>query len=141
MALCVRSVGIMVNHWLPDLTSSLSLTQAVTAAAAERVGKNGRRSRVSVGVVCCSSVQREADILQPLGVDEKVDMEDELVEIMCEICNGSGWVLCKFCNGQKTNVKSKSSRFYRRCPNCKAVSSINHPSTDSVAFSRSFGLY
>ncbi|KAL9271404.1 hypothetical protein AKJ16_DCAP23662 [Drosera capensis] len=41
--------------------------------------------------------------------------------IMCEPCRGMGWLLCDFCNGQKTNVKSKTSRIYRRCPTCKAI--------------------
>ncbi|KAG9139960.1 hypothetical protein Leryth_010485 [Lithospermum erythrorhizon] len=41
--------------------------------------------------------------------------------IMCEPCRGSGWLLCDFCNGQKTNVKAANNKIYRRCPSCKAV--------------------
>ncbi|KAJ7966018.1 Chaperone protein dnaJ-like protein [Quillaja saponaria] len=41
--------------------------------------------------------------------------------IMCEPCNGKGWLLCDFCKGQKTNVKAENNRIYRRCPSCKAV--------------------
>ncbi|WMV38802.1 hypothetical protein MTR67_032187, partial [Solanum verrucosum] len=33
----------------------------------------------------------------------------------------SGWLLCDFCKGQKTNVKSKTNKIYRRCPSCRAV--------------------
>ncbi|CAL1385298.1 unnamed protein product [Linum trigynum] len=41
--------------------------------------------------------------------------------IICEPCNGQGWVVCDFCKGQKTNVKAENKRVYRRCPSCKAV--------------------
>ncbi|KAL0897714.1 hypothetical protein Bca101_081675 [Brassica carinata] len=46
--------------------------------------------------------------------------EEEAV-IMCEDCNGKGWLLCDFCKGQKTNVKSENKKIYRRCPTCRAV--------------------
>ncbi|XP_048437952.1 uncharacterized protein LOC103957508 isoform X1 [Pyrus x bretschneideri] len=42
--------------------------------------------------------------------------------ILCEDCNGIGWLLCDFCKGQKTNVKSETNRIYLRCPSCRAVS-------------------
>lgn len=42
--------------------------------------------------------------------------------IMCEPCNGMGWLVCDFCKGQKTNVKAENNRIYRRCPSCRAVS-------------------
>ncbi|KAI3924138.1 hypothetical protein MKW92_014217 [Papaver armeniacum] len=45
----------------------------------------------------------------------------EDVGIMCEPCSGKGWLLCDFCNGQKTNVKAQNNRVYRRCPTCRAV--------------------
>ncbi|XP_061993563.1 uncharacterized protein LOC133711458, partial [Rosa rugosa] len=41
--------------------------------------------------------------------------------ILCKPCNGKGWLLCDFCKGQKTNVKSDSNRIYRRCPTCRAI--------------------
>lgn len=44
--------------------------------------------------------------------------------IMCEPCEGRGWLLCDFCKGQKTNVKAENSRIYRRCPSCRAVGYI-----------------
>ncbi|XP_006450103.2 uncharacterized protein LOC18053970 [Citrus clementina] len=43
------------------------------------------------------------------------------VGIMCESCNGKGWLVCDFCGGQKTNVKAQNNRIYRRCPTCRAV--------------------
>ncbi|KAL1360136.1 uncharacterized protein LOC107485319 [Arachis duranensis] len=44
--------------------------------------------------------------------------------IMCEPCNGKGWLLCDFCKGQKTNVRAENKRLYRRCPTCRAVGYI-----------------
>ncbi|KVH95620.1 hypothetical protein Ccrd_002332 [Cynara cardunculus var. scolymus] len=41
--------------------------------------------------------------------------------IECEPCDGRGWLVCDFCKGQKTNVKSETNRIYRRCPSCRAV--------------------
>lgn len=49
----------------------------------------------------------------------KVDTEE--TNIMCDPCNGKGWLVCDFCEGQKTNVKAPNNRIYRRCPSCKAV--------------------
>ncbi|XP_027904655.1 uncharacterized protein LOC114164255 isoform X2 [Vigna unguiculata] len=43
--------------------------------------------------------------------------------IMCEPCNGKGWLVCDFCKGQKTNIKAENKRIYRRCPSCKAKTS------------------
>lgn len=42
--------------------------------------------------------------------------------IACEPCNGEGWIVCDFCEGQRTNVKAENNRIYRRCPSCRAVS-------------------
>ncbi|RXH92367.1 hypothetical protein DVH24_033263 [Malus domestica] len=44
------------------------------------------------------------------------------VPILCEDCNGIGWLLCDFCKGQKMNVKSETNRIYGRCPSCRTVS-------------------
>ncbi|XP_068638980.1 uncharacterized protein [Aristolochia californica] len=46
---------------------------------------------------------------------------EEGLGILCEPCNGKGWLLCSFCQGQKTNVKADNNRIYRRCPSCKAI--------------------
>ncbi|VVA14899.1 PREDICTED: LOC110116019 isoform [Prunus dulcis] len=46
------------------------------------------------------------------------------VAVLCEACNGRGWLLCDFCKGQKTNVKSETNRIYRRCPACRAIGQV-----------------
>ncbi|KAK9699646.1 hypothetical protein RND81_08G187000 [Saponaria officinalis] len=51
---------------------------------------------------------------------QQVEQQEEKLGILCEPCNGTGWLICDFCNGQKTNVKSPTNRIYRRCPSCKA---------------------
>ncbi|CAN7060302.1 hypothetical protein IGI04_016033 [Brassica rapa subsp. trilocularis] len=66
----------------------------------------------------CAPLQRqEPQLEQSQGGKEE---EDEAA-IMCEDCNGKGWLLCDFCKGQKTNVKSENKKIYRRCPTCRAV--------------------
>ncbi|XP_021729260.1 uncharacterized protein LOC110696285 isoform X2 [Chenopodium quinoa] len=62
---------------------------------------------VGLKPVFCSAVQ-------------EVEQQESKVGILCEPCNGTGWLLCDFCNGQKTNVKSQTNKIYRRCPSCKA---------------------
>ncbi|PNX97301.1 hypothetical protein L195_g020527 [Trifolium pratense] len=52
---------------------------------------------------------------------DAADTEPPSTFIMCEPCNGNGWLICDFCQGQKTNVKAQNNRIYRRCPSCKAV--------------------
>ncbi|XP_012076300.1 uncharacterized protein LOC105637447 isoform X1 [Jatropha curcas] len=56
-------------------------------------------------------------------------LQEEQVDsgIMCEPCNGKGWLLCDFCKGQKTNVKAENKRIYRRCPSCRAIGYILCP--------------
>ncbi|KAG7029735.1 hypothetical protein SDJN02_08077 [Cucurbita argyrosperma subsp. argyrosperma] len=63
-------------------------------------------SRSSFNPTRCSSIQQ-------VQVDST---------IACEPCNGKGWIVCDFCEGQKTNVKAENNRVYRRCPSCRAVS-------------------
>ncbi|KAL1207124.1 hypothetical protein V5N11_002130 [Cardamine amara subsp. amara] len=62
---------------------------------------------------CVPLQQQEHQLEQSQGDDDAT--------ILCEDCNGKGWLLCDFCKGQKTNVKSENKRIYRRCPTCKAV--------------------
>ncbi|KAL6212609.1 hypothetical protein ACLB2K_017827 [Fragaria x ananassa] len=59
----------------------------------------------------CSPIKQEPEV-------------DSSAAILCEPFNGRGWLVCDFCKGQKTNVKSESNRTYRRCPSCRAVSLI-----------------
>ncbi|EEE69013.1 uncharacterized protein [Oryza sativa Japonica Group] len=88
-----------------------------------------RRTRRKGGVVGCVSVPREvaaAAAVEPAAPPEaEAETEEEGVE--CEGCNGAGWLLCDFCKGKKNNVKSESSRIYRRCPTCKAAGYILCP--------------
>eukprot|EP00271_Cylindrocystis_brebissonii_P005642 TRINITY_DN177_c0_g2_i2.p1 TRINITY_DN177_c0_g2~~TRINITY_DN177_c0_g2_i2.p1 ORF type:complete len:168 (-),score=4.73 TRINITY_DN177_c0_g2_i2:361-864(-) len=44
--------------------------------------------------------------------------------IPCEGCDGRGWLVCNFCKGQCVNVQVRSNKFYRRCPECKAVGRV-----------------
>lgn len=55
--------------------------------------------------------------------------------IMCEPCNGKGWLVCDFCKGQKTNVKADNKRIYRRCPSCRAVCNPHTPCLVSSPYS------
>ncbi|XP_020582563.1 uncharacterized protein LOC110026108 [Phalaenopsis equestris] len=100
MAVWVRSGGCGVRPppWPP--------------AVAKRARKKGW-----VGAVCCSLLSK-ADAQQQLSQNDGIG---------CYLCSGSGWLICDFCQGQKTNVKSESSRFYRRCPYCKAVGLVLCP--------------
>ncbi|XP_015896200.1 uncharacterized protein LOC107429936 [Ziziphus jujuba] len=56
--------------------------------------------------------------LQQVRVQEKQPAD---AGILCEPCNGKGWLVCDFCRGQKTNVKADNNRIYRRCPSCRAI--------------------
>ncbi|KAK9948002.1 hypothetical protein M0R45_003593 [Rubus argutus] len=56
----------------------------------------------------CSPIKQEPEV-------------DSSAAILCEPCNGKGWLLCDFCEGQKINVKSNTNRTYRRCPSCRAI--------------------
>ncbi|OAY27592.1 uncharacterized protein LOC110603133 [Manihot esculenta] len=60
---------------------------------------------------------------------EQLQLQDEQVDsiIMCEPCNGKGWLLCDFCKGLKTNVKAENKRIYRRCPSCRAIGYVICP--------------
>ncbi|KAL6965299.1 hypothetical protein U1Q18_036353 [Sarracenia purpurea var. burkii] len=70
-----------------------------------------------------SSVQGR--FLQPVRCTPLQQVEQRLeAGIMCEPCNGTGWLPCDFCKGQKTNVKAANNRIYRRCPSCKAIGYI-----------------
>ncbi|XP_055960406.1 uncharacterized protein LOC126667787 isoform X2 [Mercurialis annua] len=59
----------------------------------------------------CAPLQQQ--LLQEIHQDDS--------GIMCDPCGGRGWLLCDFCQGQKTNVKADNKRIYRRCPSCRAI--------------------
>nr|XP_034923592.1 uncharacterized protein LOC118055728 isoform X2 [Populus alba] len=58
----------------------------------------------------------------PLQQQVQEEQQQVASGIMCEPCNGKGWILCDFCKGLKTNVKADNKRLYRRCPSCRARS-------------------
>ncbi|XAR69617.1 hypothetical protein NMG60_11001276 [Bertholletia excelsa] len=63
--------------------------------------------------------------VRPLNCKLPQQIQQEVeAAIMCEPCNGTGWLVCDFCQGQKVNVKALNNRIYRRCPSCKAVGCI-----------------
>ncbi|XVF31238.1 hypothetical protein REPUB_Repub16aG0128200 [Reevesia pubescens] len=66
---------------------------------------------------------RTKPFFKPLHCAPLRQQEQEVDDagIMCEPCNGKGWLLCDFCKGQKTNVKADNKRIYRRCPSCRAI--------------------
>ncbi|GAQ88670.1 hypothetical protein KFL_004500100 [Klebsormidium nitens] len=47
-------------------------------------------------------------------------------EIPCDICLGSGWLICDFCRGEKVNIQVKK-KLYRRCPSCRAAGVLMCP--------------
>lgn len=69
--------------------------------------------------------QKRVSCTTPLQQQQQVVEEVETeIGIMCEGCSGKGWLICDFCNGQKTNVTAPNKRIYRRCPSCKAIGCI-----------------
>ncbi|RZC56894.1 hypothetical protein C5167_015734 [Papaver somniferum] len=74
---------------------------------------------VSVGQSSSVPLARR-NIFIPLHCTANQQLQED-IGIMCEPCSGKGWLLCDFCNGQKTNVKAQNNRIYRRCPSCRAI--------------------
>ncbi|TVU05134.1 hypothetical protein EJB05_48286, partial [Eragrostis curvula] len=85
-----------------------------------------RLARRTAWRIGCASVPRELGVAAP--VEQTVaDTGSEEEGVVCEACSGAGWLLCDFCKGKKNNVKSETSRVYRRCPTCKAAGFILCP--------------
>ncbi|KAJ8448743.1 hypothetical protein Cgig2_011364 [Carnegiea gigantea] len=93
--------------------ASLLLTVKLNFLQLQTIPPSNSMKKVGLKPAFCSAVQR-------------VELQEEKVGILCEPCSGTGWLLCDFCNGQKTNVKSNTNRIYRRCPTCKAVRHKKH---------------
>lgn len=91
--------------------ASLSPTVKLNFLQLQTIPPSNSMKKVGLKPAFCSAVQR-------------VELQEEKVGILCEPCGGTGWLLCDFCNGQKTNVKSETNRIYRRCPTCKATGYI-----------------
>ncbi|KAF5185276.1 chaperone protein dnaJ-like protein [Thalictrum thalictroides] len=70
-----------------------------------------------------SSSSRKRSSLRPSHCSplQQTQLPQENAGIICEPCGSRGWLLCGFCNGQKTNVKAENNRIYRRCPTCRAI--------------------
>ncbi|KAG0623384.1 hypothetical protein M758_3G170700 [Ceratodon purpureus] len=47
--------------------------------------------------------------------------EEDGPNLPCGTCDSKGWLVCSFCNRQKTNVQVRANKFYRRCPSCRAM--------------------
>ncbi|KAF0898114.1 hypothetical protein E2562_001770 [Oryza meyeriana var. granulata] len=107
-----------LDRWVGRWRCSSSPVHRPPAPA---VSPPSRRTRTN-WKVGCASVPREltaAAAAEPTAPPEaEEETEEEGVE--CDGCAGAGWLLCDFCKGKKNNVKSESSRVYRRCPTCKA---------------------
>ncbi|KAJ0965569.1 hypothetical protein J5N97_026707 [Dioscorea zingiberensis] len=110
MAVRVDSGKLMMNlsGWARGTPAALATSSAGVAW----------RRRLAVAPLRCSPLEQEVDS------ERDSHLQNEDLAILCEPCNGRGWLLCDFCNGQKTNVKARNNRIYRRCPSCKAVGYI-----------------
>ncbi|KAL8499495.1 hypothetical protein ACS0TY_022444 [Phlomoides rotata] len=73
-------------------------------------------------ILQCNSSRVYVKPLNCIPLQQQVSDVDS--GIMCDFCNGKGWMLCDFCKGQKTNVRSENNRIYRRCPSCRAIGSV-----------------
>uniref|UniRef100_A0A0E0LWZ7 Uncharacterized protein n=1 Tax=Oryza punctata TaxID=4537 RepID=A0A0E0LWZ7_ORYPU len=106
-----------LDRWVGQWWCTLSPARLPAASSPSRRTMRKRK------VVGCISVPREvaaAAAAEP-AAPPQAEAETEEDGVECEGCNGAGWLLCDFCKGKKNNVKSESSRIYRRCPTCKAV--------------------
>ncbi|KAJ4848442.1 hypothetical protein Tsubulata_025886 [Turnera subulata] len=76
-----------------------------------------------------SRTRRSSCFFKPVYCSPLEQVQDGQADsrIMCELCNGRGWLVCDFCEGQKTNVKAENRRTYRRCPSCRAVGYVLCP--------------
>ncbi|XP_039120259.1 uncharacterized protein LOC120256649 [Dioscorea cayenensis subsp. rotundata] len=111
MAVWVDSGKLMMN-----LSGWYRRTLAASATSSS-AGVAWKR-RLDVAPLRCSPLEQDIDIQRDL------QSQDEDLAILCEPCKGTGWLVCDLCKGQKTNVKAKNNRIYRRCPTCKAVGYI-----------------
>ncbi|KAG6516094.1 uncharacterized protein LOC121971564 [Zingiber officinale] len=101
---------------------SSSLDFASDAMAVAVVGRKGKMNKPRLPPINCSApLERSPEVQQQFLTEEEAQEE---FGILCEPCNGRGWLLCDFCEGKKNNVKAENSRIYRRCLTCKAVGYI-----------------
>ncbi|KAK6274291.1 PREDICTED: uncharacterized protein LOC18587586 [Theobroma cacao] len=105
--LCILSKNKIMANCMTIPPSMLNLVRTIVMPMPAAAGAVGSGTRRFFKPLYCAPHQQ----LQP-----EVDGG-----IMCEPCNGKGWLLCDFCKGQKTNVKADNKRIYRRCPSCRAI--------------------
>ncbi|CAD5167583.1 unnamed protein product [Musa acuminata subsp. malaccensis] len=116
MAVCISSKSMTLHHWLHKCSSSVGSVSAAVAVAV--AWKKGKTKKLCLLPVNCTPLEQNPKTEQEHMTEEE---EEEEFRILCEPCNGRGWLLCDFCKGKKNNVKAENNRIYRRCPTCKAV--------------------
>ncbi|XP_078181358.1 uncharacterized protein LOC144575110 isoform X1 [Carex rostrata] len=84
----------------------------------------GHLSSPQLPFSCHSSLSSSPNLSNQTPLLQQQEEVEQDQGIMCEACQGNGWLLCDFCNGKKTNVQAKKNRIYRRCPTCKAVGCV-----------------
>ncbi|XP_062194998.1 protein PHOTOSYSTEM I ASSEMBLY 2, chloroplastic-like isoform X2 [Phragmites australis] len=114
------SSAASLGRWIGPWRCSTSLPPCRASVSAVLPPRRARRK----GGIGCASVPRE---LGAAPEAEQVEADTEEEGVVCEGCSGAGWLLCDFCKGKKNNVKSETSRVYRRCPTCKAAGYILCP--------------
>ncbi|WOL19779.1 hypothetical protein Cni_G28581 [Canna indica] len=135
MAVCTPS-RLLHLHRLLGCSSSLD-SSSVSVAVAVALRKKKMKMSGLVPINCTPLEQSSETQQEQLMGDEEggvgIQMEFCLIRqsrernwkrelgILCEPCNGRGWLLCDFCEGKKNNVRAENNRIYRRCPTCKAV--------------------
>ncbi|KAL3691306.1 hypothetical protein R1sor_004957 [Riccia sorocarpa] len=72
--------------------------------------------RSELSYILWNSALTLVDILTPFQTTEESKQT-------CEVCQGLGFRICDYCQGEKVNVpvKGRATRFHRRCPECRAV--------------------
>ncbi|XP_008798156.1 uncharacterized protein LOC103713122 isoform X2 [Phoenix dactylifera] len=111
MAVWNPSRSMDLHRWLRCSPSSAGSSSATVAVA-----WRGKKRRTRLLAANCTPLRQSSDTQQ--------QVEEEEVGIMCDSCDGRGWLLCDFCEGKKTYVKAENNRIYRRCPTCRAIGYI-----------------
>ncbi|XP_074580374.1 uncharacterized protein LOC141836749 [Curcuma longa] len=115
MAICMPSRSLNLYRCFRCSSSLGFASDAMAVAVAVAVAVAGRKGKMNKPclppISCSAPLERSPEVQEGFG-------------ILCEPCNGRGWLLCDFCKGKKNNVKTETSRIYRRCPTCKAVGYI-----------------
>ncbi|GBG69250.1 hypothetical protein CBR_g3948 [Chara braunii] len=118
------------NSLRPNCSSSCS--RGMCGRPSFPAAKHGKTATITSTNALPSSVESNASADSAESVESVVALDDDN-HIQCDICSGSGWFVCDFCQGQKTNVQvNNSTRMYRRCPSCKAAGVLMCPKCKSL---------